>query len=106
MTAREQATRVIRQQTLISDLATAKDVVRRLDNAGLLTLATGHPTTLATAEDYENAPTGTIAAINGFDPITKSKDGWKDDELGIMSDSEVAELAVAPREVLRWGKNK
>ena len=36
MTAREQAIRVIRQQTLISDLATAKDVARRLDNAGRL----------------------------------------------------------------------
>lgn len=30
------AVQVIRRQTLVSDLATAKDVVRRLDQAGLL----------------------------------------------------------------------
>lgn len=35
MTARDEAIRVIREQTLISDMATAKDVARRLDQAGL-----------------------------------------------------------------------
>lgn len=33
----EKAIQVIRRQTLISDLATAKDVTRRLDQAGLIT---------------------------------------------------------------------
>lgn len=37
MNNREKAIQVIRRQTLISDLATAKDVARRLDQAGLLT---------------------------------------------------------------------
>ena len=36
MNNREKAVQVIRRQTLISDLATAKDVARRLDQAGLL----------------------------------------------------------------------
>lgn len=36
MSNREKAIQVIRRQTLVSDLATAKDVARRLDNAGLL----------------------------------------------------------------------
>lgn len=36
MNNREKAIQVIRRQTLISDLATAKDVTRRLDQAGLL----------------------------------------------------------------------
>lgn len=36
MSNRDNAVRVIRHQTLVSDLATAKDVARRLDNAGLL----------------------------------------------------------------------
>ena len=37
MNNREKAIQVIRRQTLISDLATAKDVTRRLDQAGLIT---------------------------------------------------------------------
>lgn len=36
MNNRGKAVQVIRRQTLVSDLATAKDVVRRLDQAGLL----------------------------------------------------------------------
>lgn len=51
MSNREKAVQVIRRQTLISDLATAKDVARRLDQAGLLapdapvplTAANGNP---------------------------------------------------------------
>lgn len=51
MSNREKAIQVIRRQTLISDLATAKDVARRLDQAGLLapdapvplTAANGNP---------------------------------------------------------------
>lgn len=105
MTNHTHAVAIITQAIKHPELA--HDIADELNNAGLLAPTTDdHPTTLKTAEDYENAPVGTVAAINGFDPITKSKDGWQDDELGIMSDSEVAELAVAPREVLRWGKNK
>ena len=47
MSNREQAIRVIRQQTLISDLATARDVARRLDNAGLLAPDLPEPLTAA-----------------------------------------------------------
>ena len=37
MTNREKAVGVIRRQTLVSDVHTARDVVRRLDQAGLIT---------------------------------------------------------------------
>ena len=37
MSNREKAIQVIRRQTLVSDLATAKDVARRLDQADLIT---------------------------------------------------------------------
>lgn len=37
MNNREKAIQVIRRQTLVSDLATAKDVTRRLNQAGLIT---------------------------------------------------------------------
>lgn len=51
MSNREKAVQVIRRQTLISDIAAAKDVARRLDQAGLiapdapapLTAANGNP---------------------------------------------------------------
>lgn len=37
MTNREKAVGVIRRQTLVSDVHTARDIVRRLDQAGLIT---------------------------------------------------------------------
>ena len=36
MTPRDEAIRVIREQTLVSDLATSKDIARKLEYAGLL----------------------------------------------------------------------
>lgn len=36
MSIRDEAIRVIRQQTLVSDLATSKDIARKLEYAGLL----------------------------------------------------------------------
>lgn len=47
MSNREKAVQVIRRQTLISDLATAKDVARRLDQAGLLAPDAPAPLTAA-----------------------------------------------------------
>lgn len=47
MSNREKAIQVIRRQTLISDLATAKDVARRLDQAGLITPDAPVPLTAA-----------------------------------------------------------
>lgn len=47
MNNREKAIQVIRRQTLISDLATAKDVARRLDQAGLLAPDLPEPLTAA-----------------------------------------------------------
>ena len=65
----------------------------------------GHLTVLKTAKDYKTAPIGTIAAIDGYDPIIKSEDGWEDTDGEVLTDKESAELAIAERKVLRWGRN-
>lgn len=64
-----------------------------------------HPKTLRTVEDYGNAPVGTIAAINGYDPIIKGNDGWGRTSEGENTSEETARLAVAERKILRWGWN-
>lgn len=61
----------------------------------------GRPETLTTAEDYKNAPVGTIVALNGSPPYLKSgKRDWSN-----MLDKTFSEAALAGLscKVLRWG---
>lgn len=65
--------------------------------------ATGdeHPETLSTLEDYENAPVGTVVALNGCFPYVKQGRGvWANTFDDTCSDDW---MAGAPRKVLRWG---
>lgn len=60
-----------------------------------------HPETLTTVEDYENAPEGTIVALNGCFPYVKrGRDDWSDVFGDTCSDKG---LAGPARKVLRWG---
>mgnify|MGYP006988283993 CR=1 FL=1 len=63
------------------------------------------PKVLCTVEDYGNAPVGTIAAINGYDPIIKGNDGWGSTSEGENTSEETARRAVAERKILRLGWN-
>ena len=60
-----------------------------------------HPETLSTAEDYKDAPVGTIVAYNGFFPyVKKGRDVWTDTFDDKFSDDL---LSGVSRQVLRWG---
>lgn len=72
MNNREKAIQVIRRQTLISDLATAKDVARRLDQAGLITQDAPVPLTAANGNPVWRAD-GTLM-------VTRYPDG----EIGML----------------------
>lgn len=52
-----------------------------------------HPEFLETEADYENAPEGTVVAVNGSKIPTVKDDGWP------------VHMAVMPRRVLRWGND-
>lgn len=60
-----------------------------------------HPEMLRTVKDYENAPVGTIAAVDFFLPLVKlSRDIWASS----MGDHYSNEgIAGVRRKVLRWG---
>ena len=61
----------------------------------------GHPETLTTAEDYADAPVGTIVANNGHLPCAKRNMGdWVDT---LSTKHTHNGLAGASRRVLRWG---
>lgn len=60
-----------------------------------------NPETLNTEQDYENAPVGTIAAVDFFLPLVKlSRDFWASSMGENYSDEDIA---GARRKVLRWG---
>lgn len=60
-----------------------------------------HPESLTTAEDYENAPKGTIVARNGYPPYVKIRmDAWADTFNAVHYGDE---LDGTSRKVLRWG---
>lgn len=60
-----------------------------------------YPETLTTVEDYENAPVGTIVALNGCLPYVKrGRNDWSDAFGDTCSDKGIAGHT---REVLRWG---
>ena len=60
-----------------------------------------YPETLTTVEDYENAPVGTIVALNGCLPYVKrGRNDWSDAFGDTCSDKG---MAGHTREVLRWG---
>lgn len=59
-----------------------------------------HPETLTTLEDYENAPVGTVVAIDGNQAWTKTgPDRWCSPG-GVARD---ADIACGIDKVLRWG---
>lgn len=61
-----------------------------------------HPKVLRTVEDYENAPDGTIVAIQGLNTVwIKHGDQWTN---GADSSVPSASIARERREVLRWGR--
>lgn len=66
-----------------------------------VTNKTEHPKTLATEEDYANAPVDTVVACNGHAPYTKNAGAWADN-YGNSYSNEV--MAAVRREVLRWGE--
>lgn len=60
-----------------------------------------HPETLRTAEDYKDAPVGTIVAHNGCFPyVKKGRDVWTDTFDDKFSDDLLSGIS---RQVLRWG---
>ena len=60
-----------------------------------------HPETLRTAEDYKDAPVGTIVAHNGFFPyVKKGRDVWTDTFDDKFPDDFLSGIS---RQVLRWG---
>ena len=60
-----------------------------------------HPETLATAEDYKNAPIGTIVEESYCSPFMKNgADIWANTFNDTFSKEE---MAGTPRKVLRWG---
>ena len=60
-----------------------------------------HPETLTTEKDYENAPVGTIVALNGFFPYVKQgRDVWADTFDDKWPDDFLSGIS---RQVLRWG---
>lgn len=60
-----------------------------------------HPEMLTTKQDYENAPEGTIVALNKYSPYVKHKLGvWSSrDSVNVPEER----MAVSSRKVLRWG---
>lgn len=60
-----------------------------------------HPETLTMAEDYENAPAGTIVAENGDSPYIKRGLGDWADRFGDKRSNEG--MSGISRKVLRWG---
>lgn len=61
----------------------------------------GHPETLRTAEDYKDAPVGTIVAHNGCFPYVKQgRDVWTDTFDDKFPDDLLSGIS---RQVLRWG---
>nr|DAL41028.1 MAG TPA_asm: hypothetical protein [Caudoviricetes sp.] len=108
MSTRDEAIRVIRQQTLVSDLATSKDIARKLEYAGLLVPDTDHPATLTTEADFAAAPVGTVVLHPWGAAIKHDEDEWgvtgndmrrRNDTVGDMDEEE-------PLTVLRWGTGK
>ena len=64
-------------------------------------LEANHPVTLSSAEDYANAPTGTIVADNSSAAYAKVKgDSWESTYNCRYSDKVMSDLS---RTVLRWG---
>lgn len=79
----------------------ARIAVDELISVGLLVLETDRPVTLSTAEDYANAPTGTIVADDGYAAYVKKKgDSWESTYNCRYSDKVMSDLS---RTVLRWG---
>ena len=62
-----------------------------------------HPEELDTLDDYENAPIGTIVAINSRNPLMKIDTGWEVHAGKTVPAQRLAESATAPAKVLRWG---
>ena len=64
-----------------------------------------HPEFLETEADYQNAPEGTIVALDGVNPWVKEKDVWMQ---GTTADATVYRVPClkGPRRVLRWGWGK
>lgn len=65
---------------------------------------TAHPGTLTTAEDYANAPVGTIVAEDGSDlpKVKHEANVWAIRYDGTASDEAMAGVT---RKVLRWGRH-
>ena len=62
-----------------------------------------HPKLLRTLEDYENAPDGTIVAVDVGEPwIKENAREWKRDSAQLRN----TDMAGVEREVLRWGWTK
>ena len=61
-----------------------------------------HPEFLETEADYENAPEGTIVALDGVNPWVKEESVWVQ---GSAADATVYTVPYlkGPRRVLRWG---
>ena len=60
-----------------------------------------HPEVLRTLEDYEDAPVGTVVALNGCFPyVKKGRDVWTDTFDDTFSDYLMSGIS---RQVLRWG---
>ena len=62
-----------------------------------------HPEFLETEADYENAPEGTIVALDGVNPWVKEESVWMQ---GTTADATVYRVPClkGPRRVLRWGE--
>lgn len=62
----------------------------------------GHPETLTTVEDYEDAPKGTVVANDACAAYEKkTKNAWRSTYNCEYSDEVMADI---PRKVLRWGR--
>ena len=61
-----------------------------------------HPEFLETEADYQNAPNGTIVALDGVNPWVKEESVWVQ---GSAADATVYTVPClkGPRRVLRWG---
>ena len=70
---------------------------------GLAPATPAHPEFLKTAEDYENAPEGTIAACDGSLPWHKFRSAWSS---SAVRGEEDATMSGSRRRVLRWGEGK
>lgn len=120
MSNRDEAIRVIREQTLVSDLATSKDIARKLEYAGLLAPDAPEPGVFKdgaevewdTLDGYVNVENGLILVahderVEGDPP---EKDEQLSPELGRLkflnpaAAEEIGELLIAAAKYAKRGQ--